>query len=92
MRIFLNQKMAQAWKDEETFKLIKLWGESNIQEEVEGCRRIKHIFYNYLAKWEVLGSKKVAHSAEKRLKNYKGNTRRLKTVINLQVQITKRNS
>ena len=33
---------------------------------------------NYLAKWEVLGSRKVAHSAEKRFKKLKGEYKKIK--------------
>ena len=33
-----------AWRDEETLKLIDVWSESNVQEEVEGCRRNKHVY------------------------------------------------
>lgn len=36
-------KMAAAWREEETVKLIELWGEDDIQEKLEGCTRNKHI-------------------------------------------------
>ncbi len=32
------------WSDEETYKLIEIWGEDNIQAMLEGCRRNKEIF------------------------------------------------
>ena len=32
------------WTDEETYKLIELWGEDKIQAELEGCKRNAHIF------------------------------------------------
>ena len=32
------------WTDEETYKLIQLWGEDKIQAELEGCKRNAHIF------------------------------------------------
>lgn len=35
-------KMAAAWREEETVKLIELWGEDDIQEKLEGCTRNKH--------------------------------------------------
>ena len=32
------------WSWEETFKLISLWSEDNIQEQLEGCRRNSSVF------------------------------------------------
>ena len=60
--------MAQAWKDEETFKLIKLWGESNIQEELEGCRRIKHIFYKLSSEMGSAGIQKSGTQCREKIK------------------------
>ena len=34
--------MAQ-WTDEETLKLIEIWSEDKIQEELDGCKKNKHI-------------------------------------------------
>ena len=33
------------WSREETFKLISLWSEDNIQEQLEGCRRNSSVFW-----------------------------------------------
>ena len=30
-----------AWRDNETFKLIEIWGDKIIQEQLEGCKRNK---------------------------------------------------
>ena len=35
--------MAQ-WTDEETLKLIEIWSEDKIQEELDGCKKNKHIY------------------------------------------------
>lgn len=32
------------WTDEETVKLIELWGEADIQAELEGCKRNKAVY------------------------------------------------
>ena len=34
--------MAQ-WTDEETLKLIEIWSEDKIQEELDGCKKINKI-------------------------------------------------
>ena len=71
MCIFLNQKMAQAWKDEEKLKLIELWGESNIQEELEGCRRYNHIFYKLSSEMGSAGFQKSCTHCRENIKKYK---------------------
>ena len=35
--------MATTWSDEETFKLVELWGKE-IQVLLEGCTRNKHVY------------------------------------------------
>jgi len=32
------------WTDKETLKLIEIWGEENIQEELEGCKQNHNAF------------------------------------------------
>ena len=32
------------WTDAKVFHLIKLWGEEELQEQVEGAKRNKHVF------------------------------------------------
>jgi len=36
--------MAVNWTDSEVFLLISCWGEEGIQEQLEGCKRNKHIY------------------------------------------------
>lgn len=36
--------MATNWTDSEVFKLIQLWGEEGIQQQLEGSKRNKHVF------------------------------------------------
>jgi len=31
-------KIMASWTDEETLKLLELWGEDSIQAELEGCK------------------------------------------------------
>ena len=34
----------RCWCDEETLKLIEIWGEDSTQAQLEGCKRNKNIF------------------------------------------------
>ena len=46
------------WTDAETFQLINCWAEEGIQEQLEGCKRNKHIY-------ESLSRSLAEHSIEK---------------------------
>lgn len=50
--------MATTWSDSEVFKLIDLWGEQGIQEQLEGSKRNKHVC-------EKLSSDLAKHGIEK---------------------------
>ena len=48
--------MAAVWTDADVFKLIELWGEEGIQEQLEGSKRNKHVYEklsNILAKHKI---------------------------------------
>ena len=36
--------MAAQWSDEETRRLIQLWGEEDVQAQLEGCKRNKAVY------------------------------------------------
>ena len=36
--------MALNWTDVEVFQLISCWAEESIQEQLEGCKRNKHVY------------------------------------------------
>ena len=36
--------MTTSWSDAETFKLIEIWGEEEIQALLEGCARNKAVY------------------------------------------------
>ena len=36
--------MAATWTDEETIKLVELWGDEEVQALLEGCTRNKHVY------------------------------------------------
>ena len=40
--------MAMSWSNAEIFKLIELWGEQGIQEQLEGSKRNRHVYAKLL--------------------------------------------
>ena len=64
------------WSDEETHKLIEIWGEDNIQAMLKGSRRNKEVYARISKEMEMAGYKK---TTVQKLKNYVMNIGRLKT-------------
>ena len=48
------------WTDEETLKLIEIWGGDAIQAMLEGCRRNKDVFVKISKELEAAGFSKKA--------------------------------
>ena len=40
----LRRKWKMAWSDRETFKLIEIWGDEIIQEQLEGCKKNREVY------------------------------------------------
>lgn len=77
MHIF-NLKMAQACRDDETVKLIELWGESNVQEELDGCRRNKHVYEKISVEMGRNGFKKTGCQCREKIKKLKAEYKKVK--------------
>ena len=39
-----NERHRLDWSEEETLKLIEIWGEDSVQAELEGCKRNKQVY------------------------------------------------
>ena len=61
--------MAATWSDEETFKLVELWGEEEIQALLEGCTRNKHVYDKIARGMGKLGMKGPECNVETKLRN-----------------------
>ena len=69
------------WTDAEVFQLLSCWAEEGVQEQLEGCKRNKHVYEN-LSK--SITSRKLANNVVTRSKSFVRTTRRLKTSISWQ--------
>ena len=66
------------WTDEETLKLIEIWGEDAIQAMLEGCRRNKDIFVKISKEMEAAGFSKTAHQCSSKIKKLRFEYRKIK--------------
>ena len=40
----MTARKMSTWTDNEMFKLIEIWGDKTIQEQLEGCKRNKDVY------------------------------------------------
>ena len=70
--------MANLWRDDECFKLIALWGEENVQAQLEGCRRNKHVYENISKEMSDAGYSKSAVQCRDKVKKLKQEYKKVK--------------
>ena len=66
------------WSDEETFKLIELWGDDRIQIQLEGCKRNKEVYKKIAGGMVEAGHEKTAEQCRKKAKKQKAEYRKVK--------------
>ena len=66
------------WTDEETFKLIELWGEDSIQARLEGCKRNKDVYVTISRKMNENGYQKSADQCRDKAKKLRTTYRKIR--------------
>ena len=69
--------MAQ-WTDEETLKLIEIWSEDKIQEELDGCKKNKHIYDKIAARMTKAGFERTFDQCRIKVKKLRAEYRKVK--------------
>ena len=69
--------MAQ-WTDTETFKLIELWGDETIQEELEGCKKNSQIYEKISVEMGKLGYERTLSQCGEKIKKLKNEYRKVR--------------
>ena len=67
-----------SWTDEETLKLIELWGDDRIQAQLEGCKRNKEVYERIAREMAEAGLEKTAEQCREKAKKLKGEYRKVK--------------
>ena len=70
--------MANWRTDEETHKLIALWGDDNIQAQLEGCKRNKEVYERIAKGMSESGHTKTAEQCREKAKKLKSTYRKIK--------------
>ena len=50
--------MATAWIDSQVLRLIQIWGDQNMQEQLEGSKRNKQVYDNVAEELRICGIEK----------------------------------
>lgn len=74
--------MSAGWSDEETLKLIELWGDDRVQAELEGCKRNKQVYERVSREMVRAGHKRTAEQCRDKAKKLKGDYRKVKDTHN----------
>jgi len=70
-----------AWTDSETFKLIELWGDQTIQEQLEGCKKNKQVFQKISEQMREAGYERTLSQCRDKIKKLRGDYRKIKDAI-----------
>ena len=70
--------MAATWSDGETFKLVELWGDEEIQALLEGCARNKHVYDKIAARMVEAGYERTGVQCRDKIKKLKGEYKKIK--------------
>lgn len=63
-----------AWTDEEAIKLISLWGEDEIQVQLDVCKRNKSVFEKIAREMAAAGFNRTAVQCREKVKKLRENT------------------
>ena len=70
--------MASTWIDEETLKLIELWGDEQIQALLEGCTRNRHVYEKIAEGMKEAGYERSGVQCRDKIKKLRGEYRKIK--------------
>ena len=59
---------AANWSEAEVLRLIELWREDSIQQQLEGAKRNKHVYEKLARKLQKTGSDKTAEQCRAKMK------------------------
>ena len=66
------------WSEAEVLRLIELWGEDSIHQQLEGAKRNKHVYEKLARELQKIGSDKTAGQCRAKMKKMKGDYRNVK--------------
>jgi len=70
--------MASTWSRSKTLKLIKIWGEDMIQEQLEGCHRNRDVYMRIACIMNNCGYERSFEQCREKVKKLKKEYQRIK--------------
>lgn len=71
-----------SWSKPETFKLIEIWSNEAIQEQLEGCTRNKHVYEKISKKMDEEGYQRKFEQCREKIKKLKQEYKKIKDKVN----------
>jgi len=60
--------MATNWTDSQVLRLIQIWGDQNVQEQLEGSKRNKHVYDSVAEELKIYGIEKTGEQCRCKMK------------------------
>ena len=73
-----NERHRLDWSEEETLKLIEIWGEDSVQAELEGCKRNKQVYEKIVRGMRAAGYNRTFVQCREKIKKIRTEYKRVK--------------
>ena len=70
--------MANTWTDQETYKLLELWGDEEVQAMLEGCTRNRHVYDQISRGMSAAGYNRTGLQCQEKVKKMKQDFKKIK--------------
>ena len=67
-----------AWADQEVLKLVELWGEDSVQEQLEGCKRNSQVYDRIAREMQIAGFDRTGQQCRDKMKKLRSEYRKIK--------------
>ena len=75
---YVRVRSAMSWTEDETLQLLDLWGDANVQAQLEGCQRNKRVYEKISKEMEAVGYKRTAVQCRDKIKKLRAEYKRVK--------------
>ena len=66
------------WADQEVLKLVELWGEDSVQEQLEGCKRNSQVYHRIAREMQIAGFDRTGQQYRDKMKKLRSEYRKIK--------------
>ena len=66
------------WADQEVLKLVELWGEDSVQEQLEGCKQNSQVYDRIAREMQLAGFDRTGQQCRDKMKKLRSEYRKIK--------------